>query len=356
MMFSELIVSLLINTELNNNFSDIATAAENVIFSLSSKLLYFSMIVIFKHVSGNGEHRYKAKEMISLIVLPISTCLFLSLFNQIRGSLAARVEILFVIFSIMLIISNFIVYIVCERIIENNIQIQDLKQVEYKRAIDEKSYRLIKEKYDELRILVHDFDKYCNHIEAMTAGGGRDVRAVTRQIKNKNKEFLTVEYTNNKALNILLSQKMKECNSVGIDFQIYAQNIDLSFINESDTVAIFANLMDNAIESCMLSEQKKIFLQIYTMNDSFIVICIDNSADTEPNVADGKLRSRKTNNGDHGIGMMSIKRSLENYGGRLKWDYERDSKIFNTTILIARKKPKNDRCCNIQTDAAAYVD
>lgn len=67
----------------------------------------------------------------------------------------------------LLVISNFIVYIVCDKIIDNNIKIQQLQTIKYKNDIDYKSYQLLKEKYDELKMVVHDFNKYCNNIEAV---------------------------------------------------------------------------------------------------------------------------------------------------------------------------------------------
>ena len=341
MMFSELIASLLIRTEINNEFATVITFAEDIIFTFASKLLYITAMIIFRHLSVNRSQRYQAKEMIYLIVLPTSTCLFLYLFNQISNILSKRLEILFVIFSLLLIVANFVAYFVCEKIIDNNLQNERLKQIEFKKEINEKSYQLIQEKYNELKILVHDFDKYCNYIDGKIADGQEDVHAITKKIKDKNKEFLIVEYTNNKALNVLLSQKVKECNEKQIDFQIYAQNIDLSFIEESDIIAIFGNLIDNAIESCMISETKKIFLQIKTMNDKFLVINLENSADKEPITENHKLKTRKADKDNHGIGILSVKHALNNlneHNGRLQWEYSVDKRIFVTTILISLQK------------------
>lgn len=341
MMFCELIVSLLINTEISNEVINTMTVAEDIIFTFASKLLYITAIIIFRHLSVNRDQRYQAREMIYLVVLPISTCLFLYLFNQISNVLSNKLEILFVIFSFLLIVANFVAYFVCEKIIDNHLQNEKLKQIEFKKEINEKSYQLIQEKYSELKILVHDFDKYCNYIDGKIADGQEDVHDLTKKIKNKNKEFLIVEYTNNKALNVLLSQKVKECNEKQIDFQIYAQNIDLSFIEESEVIAIFGNLIDNAIESCMISENKKIFLQIKIMNDKFLVINLENSADKEPITENNKLKTRKADKDNHGIGILSVKHALNNlngHNGRLQWEYNVDKRIFVTTILISLRK------------------
>ncbi len=344
MMFSELIASLLIETKLNNEFATVITFAEDIIFTFASKLLYITAIIVFRYLSVNRSQRYQTREMIYLIVLPISTCLFLYLFNQISNILSKRLEIWFVIFSILLIISNFVAYFVCERIIDSYLQNEKLKQIEFKKEINEKSYQLIQEKYNELKILVHDFNKYCNYIDEKIAYGQKDVRDLTKKIKNKNKEFLIIEYTNNKALNILLSEKVRECNEKQIDFQIYAQSIDLAFIEESDIIAIFGNLIDNAIESCMISETKKIFLQIKTMNDKFLVINLENSADKEPATENGKLKTRKADKDTHGIGILSVKQALSNlkeHNGRLQWEYNADKRIFVATILISLQQKED---------------
>ena len=341
MMFSELIASLLIKTEINNEFATAITVAKDIIFTFASKLLYITAMIIFRHLSVNRNQRYQTREMIYLVVLPISTCLFLYLFNQISNILSNELEILFVIFSILLVAANFVAYFVCEKIIDKNLQNEKLKQIEYKKEINEKSYRLIQEKYNELKILVHDFDKYCNYIDSKIADGQEDVQALTKKIKDKSKEFLIVEYTNNRALNILLSQKVKECNEKQIDFQIYSQSVDVSFIEESDVIAIFGNLIDNAIESCMVSEAKKIFLQIKTLNDKFLVINLENSSNQEPIVENGKLKTRKADRDTHGIGLLSVKHALDNLqdrNGRLQWEYNADKRIFIATILISLQK------------------
>lgn len=182
--------------------------------------------------------------------------------------------------------------------------------------------------------MVHDFEKYCRNIEGMLNADQNDVRSVIHDLENKNKEFLLTEYTNNKALNILLAQKAEECIGEDIVFQIYAQDIDLSFLAELDVVSIFANLMDNAIESCRSSADKRIFLSVYGMNDAYVVIKVENSCSTRPRQNNGLLISSKDDSDMHGIGMESINHALERYDGRLKWSYDRGAGMFNTMIMI----------------------
>lgn len=332
-MFGELIASVIINMEIGYD-NHIVSYTKDIAFTLISKIIYFFLVTVFAHTSTNKSNKYHSKEMLYLIIFPITVCLFLFIFSQLYGNVNNIIKTLLIICGVMLIISTVIVYIVCEHIVSKNIEIQYLQSLSHKKEIDNKSYQLMKEKYNELKIMTHDFNKYCNSIEGLLNKEQDEALHMTQAIKSKSKEFLLVEYTNNTALNILLSQKMKECNDENIDFRLYVKDIDLSFIRELDIVAIFANLIDNAMESCMNSAQRKIFLSINIMNDSYIVIRIDNSADNEPVIINNHLTTWKKDKENHGIGFLSIQKALEKYNGSLRWNYDSDTHAFTTTILI----------------------
>lgn len=342
MMFGELIASLIIQQKLGIEIMNNITVIEDFIFTVVSKIIYFIFVVIFRQVSINKNKQYSSKEMIWLIILPITTCAFLVFFNHLNGILPKTDELLCIAISIMMILSTLVGYIISERMTTKNIEIQYLQSVASKHEMDNKSYQLIKEKYDEIRIMAHDFNKYCNSIEGLLSKGQNEALHITRDIKNKSKEFLLVEYTNNTALNILLSQKMKECNERDINFQLYVKDIDLSFIEEVDVIAIFANLIDNAIESCQLSSDKKIFLSINIMNDSYIIIRIDNNADNEPIIINNRLYTWKKDKENHGIGFLSIQKAIAKYNGSMRWEYNSENHTFTTIIMINISQNHNE--------------
>ena len=77
------------------------------------------------------------------------------------------------------------------------------------------------------------------------------------------------------------------------------------------------------------------------MNDKFLVINLENSADKEPITENHKLKTRKADKDNHGIGILSVKHALNNlneHNGRLQWEYSVDKRIFVTTILISLQK------------------
>lgn len=336
MMFGELIIVFMFSHNVNNNIYSQMSEVEIIFHTILSKILYFISVVILKNLLNNKNRFHDMKKLIVLLVMPISTCMFLLLFNNIAMQLSLGQEVFFIVTGTMLICSNFIVYIVCDKMIEASEKMQYLEKVKHKNEIDNVSYQLIKEKYEELKIMVHDFDKYCNNIEGLI-NDRQEVLEQVQYIKNKNKEFLIIEYTDNKALNILLYQKVKECEKLHINFKIFIGKISFKFFKESDIVAVFANLLDNAIESCIRSKEKKIFLNISKLNESYMVIRLDNSADTAPIIEKEKLKTQKQNKEMHGIGMESIKNALKNYNGRIEWYYSNST--FSTVIMMVLNKP-----------------
>ncbi len=112
----------------------------------------------------------------------------------------------------------------------------------------------------------------------------------------------------------------------------------MSFLSDIDTVSLFSNLINNAIEACNECEEKKIFLNISAANKNFITMKIENTVDKKPLVIDGKFRTHKKNKDLHGIGMNSIRRTLTRYDASLDWNYNADNKIFSVTIVLQNNK------------------
>lgn len=333
-MVSELIAGLIFNVDIDASFNQNITVLENIMYTLLSILIFYIFTAILKLVSVKRDKRYKMHNMLYFLALPISTVMLLYCLGGICSLIKPEQTIPLLSVTLTLIISNFVVYMVYDKFVDNVLKIEELKRINYKEQLDYAAYELMKDKYTDLKIMIHNFEKYCINIEGMLGDNACEALDLINTIKAENKKLLLVEYTNNTALNVLLFQKMEQCNKEKINLQLYIQDIDLSFIDEFDIVAIFSNLLDNAIESCKQSNDKNIFLSIYTANNAYIVVNVDNSSDTVPIVHNGMPKTCKNNKEEHGIGMVSIQKSISKYGGNMRWKYDNSTKRFSTTIII----------------------
>ena len=100
-----------------------------------------------------------------------------------------------------------------------------------------------------------------------------------------------------------------------------------------DLCIIFGNLLDNAIEACskMNNIPKEIFIKVRMQHD-IIYIYVKNTSYKYPKKIDGKFITSKKNKEYHGIGIESVRKSVEKYNGHLDFDY--DNNMFRTTIII----------------------
>ena len=110
------------------------------------------------------------------------------------------------------------------------------------------------------------------------------------------------------------------------------KNVTLDFMKDNDITAIFANIMDNAIEACEeVEENKSLSINISQVN-KFVYIDLINSYSgkiLKPN--DRFITIKK----DHmGYGMISIQRTLEKYNGYMNTEQTDKEFIINIVIPV----------------------
>nr|MDE6619246.1 GHKL domain-containing protein [Lachnospiraceae bacterium] len=130
-------------------------------------------------------------------------------------------------------------------------------------------------------------------------------------------------YTDNRMLNIILNDKIKELNQE--QFQCSLMGVRLDFLSEMDTTTIFANLLDNALEERTANENFRLELQGKQIQD-FCVIKMSNT--TKRTYTPGK--SAKT--GHEGIGLENVRNAVEKYHGEMQTDQK--GYVFSVTLLF----------------------
>lgn len=191
-------------------------------------------------------------------------------------------------------------------------------------------YTKLKDNYDKLTEIRHDFKEHLNTISALIASDPAKAAEYINELGGKSDNAFR-EFSDNTLLNIILHEKLCECAKRGISMEIAPIYASLSFIRGSDTVAIFTNLINNAIEACEGTSNSCIHLS-FMQSGKLLAIKLSNSCSSLP-VHDGQeLKTTKKDKAAHGIGMKSVKRAVKNYGGELDWSCS--DGIFTVTALL----------------------
>jgi sensor histidine kinase regulating citrate/malate metabolism len=263
---------------------------------------------------------------IGLITIPVCNVIIILLMINVNVT-----SNLLSLACFILIVMNIVVFVINQKMItaETELEEQRLKQ-----KFDYEEYTLLKETQQRAYILNHDLKEHMNALSSLIGSDNEKAQGYIKSIYGKINQSQFVEYSDSKILNILLSKKKEECRSKGIKFFIDPIQAKLTFFEDMDIVTVFSNLINNAIENCIMSEEKKMYLNIHTENENFVVIKTENTADVKTVVINGRLKTHKDNKKLHGIGMNSIKKTLSDYNGLLTWKYNEAERIFSKTIII----------------------
>lgn len=132
-------------------------------------------------------------------------------------------------------------------------------------------------------------------------------------------------------LDILLEYKKKEAEEQKICVDIHTDPIELKLL-EREVVALFGNLLDNAIEACnqIRGDIKWIRVAIRKLHE-MTFIKVSNSYEEHPIIEQEKFISTKEDKRMHGLGMTSMRMIVEKYDGNMEINYD----IDNFSVVIS---------------------
>lgn len=322
---------------LNIDLSNVATitAEQSLVVTLISRMLYLISIMVMSRLFCDKK-RGELSPSLGLITIPILTVGIVTIL--IKMNIHSN---FLIIVCVLLVIINLIVFAINQKLIKKDFEIEELRERQLKENIDFEEYTMLKNYYKQTTILNHDFKEHINALNLLVSNDNNSAaKDYMESIYGEVNQPRFIEYCDNKILNVLLSRKKEECQSRGIEFLVDPMRAHLRFLKDMDVVSIFSNLINNAIESCERSTEKKIYMNISEPNKHFVVIQIENSSDVKPLVIDGLLKTYKHDKSLHGIGISSVKSAIKKYRGLLEWDYNESEKLFGVTLVM--KKPEEN--------------
>ncbi len=202
---------------------------------------------------------------------------------------------------------------------------------------------MLREQNENSKILIHDITKHLKTIQQLSENKDSNISKYISEIVADYSVMNPIDYCNNSVVNLITHRYYEICRKNNIIFTININNTNLDFMKEYDITALLDNLLENAIESALLTNDKFIDFSICKRNSNFVIIKISNSCDRKPKYINNILVSSKNTPGMHGIGTRSIKRVVEKYNGNLEMKYDNDTKTFTSVIGINSNLPSNNQ-------------
>lgn len=196
-------------------------------------------------------------------------------------------------------------------------------------------YKQLAESRNHIREIWHDFK---NHIQCMRILYDKgDMESLGEYIRNLScyEEKADVLDTGNPVIDALLSHKQSIARQNGIRFDMELIIPPGISIPPADICSILGNSLDNAIEACCRIKrpdiEKKISLSLTYKNDYLVMVLI-NTFEEEPQRQGRRFKTWKSSPQFHGLGLQSIERTVEQYGGNMRINVE--SGTFSLKVLL----------------------
>lgn len=237
------------------------------------------------------------------------------------------VRLLFVMVDILVLVMLFGLRYITENE-EDRRLLEQLISQEYEQ------YKMQEDTIELLRMKSHDI----KHIISLLKDRG-DIKldGAIEELEDVNTRYNNIVQTGNATLDVILTQKKNICYRNGIQMTYTIDGEILNFMTPENIAAIFANILDNAIQYLVTVEDTESRLLSLTVQRRlhFIVIHIENYC-SDNRFFDGDLpMTTKGDMENHGYGLKSVRYVVKKYGGTMT--VRNGNNLFNVDITIPYK-------------------
>lgn len=249
--------------------------------------------------------------------------------NQTTYMFDSNIALTWILYGTLLILSLSLIVVYLVRKYEKSV----LSFTKSRNELLEKNYQQLKNIYEKNAKMFHDFNHHIKVIQDLSEKNCYQELNLYLANFHVYHNQAEVQWTEDKILNFILNSKIEEGkhNQIQFDMNIdYPINTNLA---ASDITTILANLLDNAIESCIGNQENQRVIKVVIRKiQSMLFIKISNSCNKKPQKKHGRYLTTKNDTGFHGWGLKSVETTVEKYNGSITYEYE--NQIFHTNVSL----------------------
>lgn len=206
-----------------------------------------------------------------------------------------------------------------------------LKYLETMKQQEQENYKMLTLSYKQVREFKHDIENQFLVLNDMLENNDTDF---AKEYLVKLSSFVRLAnrlcYTGNNAVDSIVNIKGSLALTYGIEFICKVNIITSIKADELELCRIIGNALDNAIEGCQRADapHKHIWISLTEEREKLFLVITN----TSNKVDTFFLSSTKRDKGLHGIGISSIRSSVDRLNGLVSFDYE--DGIFKLNIMV----------------------
>jgi sensor histidine kinase YesM len=265
---------------------------------------------------------------LSIFIIPVGTLILVLI--MISMDYTSNVKETIISIMILLVINVFVFYFYDElmKSYESKIEKALLRQQNNAYL---KQLEIINQSKESIKTFRHDVKNHAltlkYYIDNHDRVGATEYLDNIFDFINNSKEHAK---SGNSEIDSLINYKMDLAEKHNISSEVYLAIPHKLNINPFDLSIVIGNLLDNAIEAALKSENKFINISV-ELDRNVLYISISNSYDGKLKLTNNKLETTKDNE-NHGVGISSVQKSIEKYNGTMNIHY--DGQVFYVDALM----------------------
>lgn len=298
-----------------------------LLFSVNLITFVLEYMFLSRRIMEGDATREDYKSLIVLSSFVIGTTVFLnssrSLYSTMTDTALNRITSIYSL--ICCILALFLLLGLFDKMRLQN----ELSIVKHLWHNDQKHFKASQQNVELLNLYCHDLKHLMHTMEEQGTEG-----EITKKAAEALAIFDSSITTNNRALDVILTEQSLYCKQNQITLTCMADGKQLDFIETADLYSIFGNLIHNAIEAVIKLDDpnQRIIALIVNRTNDFILIHIENYYTGKLQMVNDLPQTSKAQKSIHGYGLKSVKLMIEKYKGNLYLENTDD--IFCVNIII----------------------
>lgn len=293
----------------------------------TSKGTFFLVCALLSRLLNKENH---SKVPASFYLYPVSAILVITIFWYTTNDNKTYQILMFAV-GTLLLLSSIVLFVAYQRNIERENELFQLKNEMNRIETENTYYDILEKQNQDLMIYAHDAKNHLTAIKSLNTDP--QIEEYINKMSESLAFYSKVSHSGNKTLDVIINKYLTECEIKGVKFTFDIRLKNLEYVEDYDLVTILGNLLDNALESAEKSEKREISISTDYRN-TYDVLIITNSCDTQPKSVNEKLFTTKRDKKFHGVGLKSVFKTLKKYNGDYDWEYDQQNKVFTATVMI----------------------
>lgn len=303
------------------------------VYAVISVFLIFICELLTEKIINERKHVQNVQNF-SLVLVPLCSIIMLCLLIYIKASTGSGL----VIISVGLLMANFLIFYLYNMLSSTLSQKYENDVLRQKIQNYSNQMEIMLQGEEKVKALRHDMKHHMSELKLMAMK--HENKAIQKYIddmeefiENPNEIVSSGNVEIDSMLNYMLQRAKKELRVVNIKMQIPAAVSHFFDLN-----VILGNLLENAIEAAMQTEEKQLDVDI-KLKQGVMRIKIENSFNGRIEKGQKGLLTTKEKKEQHGIGLSNVRKIVEKYNGIMEI-CPRDN-IFCVKLILYMSKIEN---------------